>query len=339
MTEVRVLMPVGFRQGLLDDATRPNWDGSGPRPLRWAAWYPAVDDAVEQELFPAEAAHAWFAHRPAARDAALSETRARYPVVLLSHGTGGTVLHLDWLARELAAAGFIAVGVDHHGNTTSEPYRAEGFLCAWERPRDLSVLLDAVAEREFAGRLDLDRVHVVGYSLGGCTATALLGAVTESSPFERSDRNTEFSRGPKEFPDLADHLPGLLETSAAFRASWARMSQPTRDPRIKSALLLAPGRSARGFSEDSLRAITAPARIMVGGADVLAPTAHWLHERLQASRLEMLGPEVGHYIFVAEATEAGRKANPAYCSDAPGVDRRAVHAEVAARALELFGRI
>jgi len=327
-------MPVGIRQGRFDDATRPDWDGSGPRPLSWTAWYPAADGAVEQELFPDQRGSAWFAFGTAARDAAISP--GRYPIVLLSHGTGGTVLHLDWLARDLARAGFIAVGVDHHGNTITEPYRAEGFLCAWERARDLTVLLDATAEREFAGHVDINRVYVVGYSLGGCTATALLGAVTESSPFERSAGNTEFSRGPKEFPDLADHLPGLLETSAVFRDSWARMSQSTHDPRVRAALLLAPGRSARGFSEDSLRAITAPARIIVGGADFLAPTAHWLHARLQASQLEMLGPEVGHYVFVAEATEAGRQANPDYCTDAPAVDRRSVHDHVAALAIELF---
>jgi len=105
---------------------------------------------------------------------------------------------------------------------------------------------------------------------------------------------------------------------------------------VKAALLLAPGRSARGFSEASLRAIATPARVVVGGADFLAPTAHWLHQRLQASQLEVLGPEVGHYVFVAEATEAGRKANPDYCIDAPGVDRRSIHAHVAALAAELF---
>lgn len=331
-------MPVGIRQGRFDDAARPNWDGSGARPLNWTAWYPAVEDAVEQELFPDQRGIAWFALGPAARDAPISHGRKRYPIVLLSHGTGGTVMHLDWLARDLARAGFIAIGVDHHGNTITEPYRAEGFLCAWERARDLTVLLDAVTQGEFADSVDINRVHVVGYSLGGCTATALLGAVTETSPFERAARNTEFSRGPKEFPDLADHLPGLLETSAVFRDSWARMSKSTRDPRVGAALLLAPGRSARGFSETSLRAITRPARIIVGGADFLAPTARWLHERLQVSQLEMLGPEVGHYVFVAEATEPGRKGNPDYCIDAPGVDRRSVHAHVAARAVELFER-
>ena len=132
-------MPVGFRQGRFEDTTRPNWDGSGPRPLSWAAWYPASNEASER-VFASPATEPWFSIGPAARDAPISPGRRCYPVVLLSHGTGGTVMHLEWLARDLAERGFIAIGVDHHGNTTTEPYRAEGFLCWWERARDLTLL-------------------------------------------------------------------------------------------------------------------------------------------------------------------------------------------------------
>lgn len=61
-------------------------------------------------------------------DAALDDQTSCFPVVLLSHGTGGTAASLGWLAHGLAAAGYVVLGVDHHGNTASEPYRAEGFL-------------------------------------------------------------------------------------------------------------------------------------------------------------------------------------------------------------------
>ncbi len=56
----------------------------------------------------------------------------------------------------------------------------------------------------------------------------------------------------QEFPDLAIRLPGLLENSAMFRGSWARMSSDYRDRRFEVALLCAPGRSVLGFSETSL---------------------------------------------------------------------------------------
>src|SRR5216684_4504803 len=43
-------MRIGLREGRSADSARQNWDGDGPRPLTWAAWYPASDDAVEPEL-------------------------------------------------------------------------------------------------------------------------------------------------------------------------------------------------------------------------------------------------------------------------------------------------
>lgn len=328
-------MPVGFRQGRLEDARRPNWDGNGPRPLSWVAWHPVSDDSTERELFTDLQPQAWFRIGPAARDAPLNSTRRRYPIVLLSHGTGGEALNLEWLARDLARRGFIAIGVNHHGNTSAEPYRAEGFLCWWERARDLTVLLDEIGARgEFAERLDMDRVFIAGYSLGGCTAAVLLGAITQTSRFQNSAAND--ARGPREFPDLADHLPGLLENSAAFRDSWARMSNSYRDARFKAALLLAPGRSVAGFSETSLASIEVPTRIVVGGSDFVAPAAIWLHERLRASTLDLLANQVGHYVFLPEATDAGRLSSPECCIDAPAVDRRAVHQHTAALAAELF---
>ncbi len=326
-------MPVGFRQGRLDDATRLNWDGSGPRPLNWTAWYPAAEEAIERVLFPSTTA-AWFSIGPAARDAPVNPARRRYPIMLLTHGTGGAVMQQEWLARDLAERGFIAIGVDHHGNTNSEPYRAEGFLCWWERARDLTVLLDSIeASGTFAGRVDMDRVFVAGYSLGGCTAAALIGAISATSRFQSG--NTD-SRGPREFPDLPDHLPRLMENSAIFRASWARMSDDYRDARVKAALLMAPGRSVLGFSEQSLAAIKTPTKVVIGGTDFVRPGAIWLHERLPADTLHPLAAEAGHYVFLPEATEAGRLADPTCCIDAPGVDRGAVHQQVAALAAELF---
>ncbi len=329
-------MPVGFRQGRLEDTARPNWDGSGPRPLSWAAWYPAADDASERGL-TSPTTGPLFAMGPAARDAPLDAARRRYPIVLLSHGTGGTVMQLEWLARDLAHRGFIAIGVDHHGNTSAEPYRAEGFLCWWERARDLTVLLDRVEARgAFADRVDLDQTFVAGYSLGGCTAAAVLGAITETSRFQSSPANKDFGRGPREFPDLADHLLGLIESSAIFRESWARMSNDYRDVRVKAALLMAPGRSVLGFSERSLASIATPTRMVVGGSDFVWPAAIWLHQRLRADTFHPLAEAAGHYVFLPEATETGRRADPDSCVDADAVDRRSVHRHVAALATELF---
>ncbi|MGJ4967294.1 alpha/beta hydrolase family protein [Bradyrhizobium sp. HKCCYLRH1073] len=326
-------MRVGFRQGRFADASRPNWDDDGRRPIDWFAWYPAADSAIEAALPVAPWPQGWFEAGPAALDAPLVPN-GTCPLVVYSHGTGCNGLQFEWLARELASRGFVAVAVNHHGNSNAEPYRAEGFLCSWERPRDVSLLIDHIATHpDFEGRINPDRIYAVGYSLGGVTATALLGAIMLRSPFEPG---ANLGRGPREFPDLVDHLPRLMEKSQIFRDSWGRMSASYRDPRIKAALLLAPGRSVQGFSDESVAAISVPARIMVGGGDALLPSARWLHERLSGSTFDVVADEAGHYVFLPKSTALGRSADPACCVDPPSVDRGAIHRTVVAAALHLF---
>src|SRR5437868_10113816 len=116
-------MQVGFRKGRAEDKTRLHWTGHGARPLTWAAWYPAGDDAVEQDPSPLVMRAGWFTAGPVAMEAPMNETQQSYPVVLLSHGTGGTALGLEWLGRRLAQQGFVAIAANHHGNTALERYR------------------------------------------------------------------------------------------------------------------------------------------------------------------------------------------------------------------------
>ena len=332
---------VGFVEGLIWDSGRTNWDGDGPRPIRWSAWYPADAAAIESvvALPPDERL---FVMGRVARDAALSFEPRTFPVVLLSHGTGGTAASLGWLAEKLAAHGFIVIAADHHGNTASELYRPEGFLCWWERPRDLTVLLDALhTQGMFAGRLDVDRVSAAGFSLGGHTVLSLAGAITDMTLFQAWAEGQPGGRGPREFPDLADHIAPLLERSAVFRSSWERQSLSYVDRRVKAVLACAPAPPVRGFTPQSLAAIRVLVTMAVGGADVEAPAeagAMWLDDHLADSMLHLLGPDIGHYVFLCEGTPKGCAAEPAIWSDPPDVPRRVVHERVADIALRAFSR-
>jgi predicted dienelactone hydrolase len=278
---------------------------------------------------------------PIARGVRLKERTERWPVVLVSHGTGGTATGLGWLGCRLAAAGFVAIGVNHHGNTGLEPYRAEGFLCWWERARDLSVILDTLAaDGPFAGRLDMSRVFAAGFSLGGYTVLALSGAITDLALFAEWSRQQGGTRGPREFPELPEHAERLRATSAVFRESEARHGSSYWDQRISAVLALAPAPPVRGFTSDSLASIALPVHIAVGEADQEAPAqtcAAWLASHLPNCELTRLGRDVGHYVFLCEATDTGRRMMPAVSIDAPGVDRAAVHRQAADMAIRLFG--
>jgi predicted dienelactone hydrolase len=323
-------MKLGFREGVLHDETRPDWDETGPRPVRWSLWYPATEGSIETEI----PGRSWFRRAAVARDAPVQPATKPYPLVLLSHGTGGSAAGLEWLARRLVNRGFIALGVDHHGNTGGEAYRAEGFACLWERAPDLSLVLDRRKDwqGDLAGHVDTRSVFAAGFSAGAYTVMLLLGAVAQFSQFEQSRLKPGGLRGPREFPDLADHIPSLLRTSTAFRDSWSRMSQSYRDDRIKAALVCAPGRSIRGFSEESLRAINKPALILVGDADNTAPVEEcpsWLHARLDRSTFKILQGGLGHYVFLPEGTALGFSFAEQLFTDPAGVERADVHEEIA----------
>jgi predicted dienelactone hydrolase len=332
------MFPVGFTTGLVHDPDRLAWSGEGPRPLAWSAWYPAVEGSATAPHGVPPAAPLFFMGEVAA-DAPLSAARPQWPVVLLSHGTGGTAASLGWLACRLAATGHIVLGVDHHGNTAAEPYRPEAFLAWWDRPRDLTLLLHRLAaDGPFAGRLNLSDVTAAGFSLGGYTVLALAGGITEMALFRDWASTQPTVRGPREFPDLAGQVPPLLATNAAFRAAWERQSGNLRDPRVRSVVALAPAPPVRGFREASLRGMTDVAVTIISGeADDEAPwdpCSLWLSRLIPNCRLHSLGPAVAHYPFLCEGTKLGRRMLPEIFVDSAGVDRRAVHEEVATLTLE-----
>ncbi len=178
-----------------------------------------------------------------------------------------------------------------------------------------------------------------GFSLGGHTALSLAGAITDMALFRTWAEGRPGGRGPREFPDLADHIAPLLNSSAVFQSSWDRQSASCLDPRVKAALACAPAPPVRGFTPPSLEAIRIPVTITVGGADREAPAdtcAMWLDDLLADSALDLLGPDIGHYAFLCEGTPAGCVTEPALWVDPPGAPRRAVHDRVAEIALRAF---
>ena len=113
-----------FKVGMIardfTDEQRRNWQASAPRPLRTALWYPAAATATESEtIFGGPPATEVFAPVTVAPSAEISDTKPKYPLVLLSHGTGGSAIQMMWLGYYLASRGYIVAAVNHHGNTAA----------------------------------------------------------------------------------------------------------------------------------------------------------------------------------------------------------------------------
>jgi predicted dienelactone hydrolase len=200
--------PVGVTSIQFDDASRVDPE-LGPRPLRTEIWYPTSDAArgLPRNLYSdfllrgvvpgsiAAADEALGGYRKGISVAELDRTYknisvrdapvrdGKWPVIIFSHGSGGTRVGYVFLTEFLASHGYIVLAADHIGNSRFTIVNnrvvlaggARAQASSADRPKDVSFLIDAFTrmvqggDSRFAGRADLDRLGAAGMSFGGST--------------------------------------------------------------------------------------------------------------------------------------------------------------------------
>lgn len=333
---------VGEASRLIHPARPRYWRGAATEALITRIWYPADPAAPEAAHDIGSPGHALFVGHPLAQGAGLAAARGRWPLILLSHGTGGSADSLDWLGAALAAEGYVVVGVNHPGNTALEPLTRDGFLLWWERASDLSDALDAIlADPQFGPRIDRQRIGAAGFSIGGYTVLALAGARITPGALEafcRSDAADALCRPPEAAQAGLDLLQPVTP-SPQTAASMARSGRSYRDPRLKAVFAIAPA-VGEAFGPGGFSEVQVPVEMIAGAADTTAPVATNIARIagfLPAASVTLL-PGAGHYTFLDVCVPDFARAVPAICADAPGVDRAAIHDAAIARARAFFAR-
>lgn len=316
-----------------------DWRGATMHALRVTIWYPAVADAHEQQQWIGPRIIPLVSTGSAAPDA--SPAAGLRPLILLSHGFGGSAATLAWLGAGLAAHGFIAVAVNHPGNNGSERTTVDGYALKWLRALDLSAVIDAMrADPNFGNRIDLARIGAAGHSYGGYTVIAIAGGVTdpERTPaFCRSPAADALCTSQQGASELRQRSLTRLTTDADFRQRYSAAGHSYRDERVRAVFAMAPG-PVPDFTPESLGAISIPVAIVAGSADEIAPPASGaeaLSKTIPGATLKLF-PRAGHFVFFGTCTTVGRLVMRAVCRDVDGADRDAVHAETLRFALDFF---
>ncbi len=183
----------------------------------------------------------------------------RYPLVVFSHGGFGTRQSNGSLYLELASHGYVVAALDHPGHSlwttngaggttwidagyaqalqsedaSADPYRSAQSYRSWlaTRTGDIGAVIDWATRSGpgggVAGRVDRDRVAVMGHSLGGAAALAM--------PRLRDDIDAVIALESPALGDIIDAEGGVFVWTAAplgvpvlnvySDAAWGHLSE------------------------------------------------------------------------------------------------------------------
>jgi predicted dienelactone hydrolase len=302
---------VGFQQFKLSNESRP---------LNVTVWYPTLQNSPLELI----ADNIAFSGTQVIKDALI--TPKQHPLVILSHGYGGNWRNLNWLADELVKKGFIVAAPEHPGTTTFNRSALQASQW-WERPRDLTRVLDFLLEDSvWRAVIDDDKISAIGHSLGGWSVMLLVGAEFERSQFLDQCRLHPNPRVCGLANELGLDIPQPKEPKIA----------DLFDHRIKNAVILDLGQ-ARSFSIESMRKVTRPVLILAAGVDIgdlpQAMESGYLAEHLPLStRRYKVYEQAMHFSFIqlckpkaVSVLEEEVAGDGIICKDGKSTNRQALH--------------
>lgn len=262
------------------------------------------------------------------------------PLVVISHGHGGSDLGHHYLAVYLASHGFVAATLQFPKDNYADYKKYVGTPAVLDgRPVQVKATISMLLhDPHWKALIDPTRIGEAGFSAGGYTALINVGAVPQF----------------KRFIAYCQKVPQDMQVCAPLQKLGSRKAEHARlaslqndvnkwgnpdDPRVKAAFVMAP--LSLIFNKAGLSHINRPVFLYDGGNDqVLRLKYNTFHI---APLIKMLVgikviPKAGHYVFLGPCSKRLAKENLAepICKVPPGVNRGKVIARVNADALAFF---
>ena len=290
--------PVGFVRVSVPDPKGP--------PIAVGIWYPTTAS-------PAPARLALIVQQVAIDGPVNGD---KLPLVIISHGTQGSLASHADTALALADAGYVAAAPLHTGDNFADQSGVGGPQWFADRSRHVAATIDYMLT-QWSGHTHVDpaRVGMFGFSAGGTTALIAIG-------------------GRMQFDRVAQHCAKVQEIACTLWKGGQAPDEPfTHDVRIKAAVIAAPG-FGFAFVPNGLANVTVPVQLWGGEADENVPVAANVEPVRTAlgSKVEFhLARGAAHMSFVVPCN-----VDVEICVDPKGFDRKAFHAQFNAALVSFF---
>jgi predicted dienelactone hydrolase len=293
-----------------------------PRPLEASIWYPAESETYAAAI----GANPAFIGTIVQVGPAIAA--GPHPLVVISHGSGGNIDNLGWLAEGLVAKGVIVAGVNHPGATSgdSSPRQLPNVI---DRTRDLTALIQTLTNNPaFGPAIDPGQITALGFSLGGATALAAGGARFDAAAFAAYCDRYGNDASECVFMAKGGAEPHVLPTG--FEADMTV-------PGLARVIAVDPA-MGHALKDDSLAHLP-PVHLIKLGKDDLVPPARDigpdgsdLAARIAGATYTNITPG-WHFSFLGLCTPGApamliAEGEDPICDDPKGADRQAVHDQI-----------
>lgn len=219
----------------------------------------------------------------------------RFPIVIISHGSGGNYLGYLTIAQYLTEHGYIVAMPEHYGNNRNNNDLDGTINNLVYRPRHISLVIDAITyDSKFKAHVENNKVAIIGHSMGGYTALAVAGGEPWSEKGKRVD--------------------------------------VTADSRVKSLVLLAPA-THWYIPENSLKEVETPIFMLTAEHDQPLPKG-WhketsdivLHRLAETTEVKFrIVDNSGHFSFLSPFPKSMTTPSFPPSIDPDGFDREKFH--------------
>ena len=216
----------------------------------------------------------------------------QFPLIIISHGNGGSHLLYRTISTHLAKNGYIVAMLEHYGNNRNNNKLENTTENLVIRPRHVSLTIDfLLSDKWFSNNIAQYKIGVIGHSMGGYTALALAGGIPRTKE-------------------------GLVIKVAS-------------DSRIKAIVLLAPG---TGWFMDSLTKVTIPILMFTAEHDRITPkwngeiVLNYVPDKSKVTFKEI--ENSGHFSFLSPFPTTMKNANFLPSNDPVGFDREKFHSHL-----------